>query len=113
MQRAFSYLNDSFHDLFPTKNYLNSLLTLLGLAAIINGWNRYTESLPKPTEDDQVTRTDYISGNYKRDLEERRELIEKNRMRGRLFVMVGTSLVLTGAVMISKTLVSEDLQNGD
>lgn len=77
---------------------------MLGAAAVIKGWQNYHAEPPKLTEDDSVTHTDYISGNYQRDLEERQELINSYRTRGRWLVITGSTLVLGGLYMLGQGL---------
>lgn len=86
-------------------NYLiNSLVPLLGAAAVFKGWQTYSDTPPKLTEKDSVTptHTDYISGNYEKDLKERQQLIDSYRNRGRWLVIVGSTLVLGGFYMLGR-----------
>lgn len=92
------------HELIRLRTLFDALLAVLGLFTIIKGWQSYTRTLPKPTETDQVTHTDYLSGNYERDLEEREKTLHKNRLRGRLFVLGGIGLVGTGVFFLSRVM---------
>lgn len=88
------------------KNAFNSLLPILGILVILRGWSQYTDTPPKPSDEDQITHTDYISGNYQRDLEKRREEIARHRSRGRWYVLAGSSLILGGMYMLGRGLKS-------
>lgn len=89
-----------------TKNALNSLLPILGILAILRGWSEYTDTPPRPSEEDQITHTDYISGNYQRDLEKHEQEIARHRSWGRWYLVAGSSLILGGAYMLSRGLES-------
>jgi len=93
-------------ELIRFRTLFDAFLAALGLFTILKGWEYYTRSLPKPTETDQVTHTDYLSGNYERDLQQREETLQKNRFRGRLFVLGGIGLVGTGVFFLSRVMTS-------
>jgi hypothetical protein len=86
---------------------VNTVIPVLGAAAIIKGWQEYNDEPPKLTEEDSVTHTDYISGNYQRDLEERQELINSYRTRGRWLVITGSTLFLGGLYLLSRGALAE------
>lgn len=81
---------------------VNSIVPVLGAAAVFKGWQQYNDEPPKLTEEDSVTHTDYISGNYQRDLEERQEMIKSYRRRGRWLLISGTTLVVGGLLLLSR-----------
>lgn len=81
---------------------VNSVVPVLGAAAVFKGWQQYNDEPPKITEEDSVTHTDYISGNYQRDLEERQEQINSFRRRGRWLLITGSTLVVGGLLMLSR-----------
>ena len=81
---------------------VNSVVPVLGAAAGFKGWQQYNDEPPKITEEDSVTHTDYISGNYQRDLEERQEQINSFRRRGRWLLITGSTLVVGGLLMLSR-----------
>lgn len=91
-------------ELVRPRTLFDALLAAGGLFTILKGWQYYTRSLPKPTDTDQVTRTDYISGNYERDLREREQILRTNRFRGRLFVLGGIGLVGAGVFFLSRVM---------
>ncbi len=91
-------------ELARPRTLFDALLAAGGLFTILKGWQYYTRSLPKPTDTDQVTRTDYISGNYERDLREREKTLRTNRFRGRLFVLGGIGLVGAGVFFLSRVM---------
>lgn len=101
--RVISYLTEREGPV-NVKNALNSLLPILGILAILRGWSQYTDTPPKPSDEDQITHTDYISGNYQRDLEKREQEIARHRSWGRWYVVGGASLILGGAYMLSRGL---------
>ncbi len=74
----------------------------LGVAAILKGWQEYRDEPPKLTDEDSVTHTDYISGNYQRDLEERKRLIQSYKTRGRWLVITGSTMVFGGFYLLGK-----------
>jgi len=81
---------------------ISTLIPTLGAAAILKGWQEYNDEPPKLTEEDSVTHTDYISGNYQRDLEEREKLINSYRTRGRWLVITGSTLFLGGLYLLGR-----------
>jgi hypothetical protein len=81
---------------------MNTFVPALGAAAILKGWQEYRDEPPKLTEEDSVTHTDYISGNYQRDREERQELIRSYQTRGRWLVITGSTLLLGGLYLMGK-----------
>lgn len=91
-------------ELVRPRTLFDALLAAGGLFTILKGWQYYTRSLPKPTDTDQVTRTDYISGNYERDLREREQTLRTNRFRGRLFVLGGIGLVGAGVFFLFRVM---------
>lgn len=94
------------------QSLLDSVISVVGVMAIIQGWKQYNENLPKPTEEDQVTRVDYMSGNYEKELEEREEELSRFRSRGRFYVLVGSGLTLTGILMLFR-LITQNVDQED
>lgn len=84
------------------RHIVNTIVPALGAAAVLKGWQQYNDKPPKLTDEDSVTHTDYISGNYQRDLEERRRRINSFRRRGRWLLITGSTLVLGGLLMLSR-----------
>lgn len=84
------------------RHIVNTIVPTLGAAAVLKGWQQYHDEPPKLTDEDSVTHTDYISGNYQRDLEERRQQIDSFRRRGRWLLITGSTLVLGGLLMLSR-----------
>lgn len=84
------------------KKLIDGLLTVAGVAALLEGWRRFKTDLPKPTQDKQVTRTDYLSGNYERELSERDEEIKSQHRRGVAFLGAGVGFLLAGVYMLAR-----------
>ncbi|MFB6356590.1 MAG: hypothetical protein ABEJ65_08755 [bacterium] len=89
------------------KKILNSILAVLGLGALVKGVLDLRSEVPKPTEDEQITRVDYLSGKYEEALNERNQEIEKSRRQAKWLVTAGMAL-LTGGLFV----VAEGLSTG-
>ena len=87
---------------------IDVVLAALGVGIIVNGWQRFQETLPKPTQDKQVTRVDYLSGNYERELKERDSKLTHNRRVGKTYFGLGAGLVVAGLYLLAQVLEPED-----
>ncbi|MFP4687718.1 MAG: hypothetical protein ACLFN5_06380 [bacterium] len=90
---------------------IDAILTALGVGILISGWQRLKSELPKPTQDKQVTRVDYLSGNYERELRERDRKLTSNRRQGAAFLGLGTGFLVAGLYLLAQ--IFEDEQPGD
>ncbi len=79
------------------RRVLESLLMTLGVASLFLGLRSIRdEPPPKPTEQDQVTRVDYLSGRYRDALEDREQTIRKRQRRGQWLAGAGLLFVAGG-----------------
>lgn len=86
------------------------LLATVGIGALVAGVKKFrdSDSVPKPTKRDQVTRIDYLSGHYKQELERREREINRGRRWGTLSIGAGAALIAGGIYMLARSLVSEE-----
>ncbi len=82
------------------RKIIDMVLTILGLAALFEGWRRLQINEPKPTQDKQVTKTDYASGNYQRQLEERERRNRLNKRWGMTYIGAGFGFLLAGIYLL-------------
>ncbi len=81
---------------------LDGILSLLGVGALLYGLRRYRTSRPKPTVNKQVTRVDYLSGDYERQLQDRETKLRRDHRLGGLYIGVGVGLFLSGLYLMSR-----------
>jgi len=90
------------------KKIVDSILAVLGIGILINGWQRMKSDLPKPTQEKQVTRVDYLSGNYERDLRERDKQLTSTHRQGAAFLGLGTGFLVVGLYLLADMLAEEE-----
>lgn len=82
------------------KKFFDALFSVLGIAALLEGWRRLKKDVPKPTQRKQVTRTDYESGNYQRELDRRENELRSNRRWGMTLFGSGVGFLIAGLYML-------------
>lgn len=92
------------------KKTTDVFLAAVGIGALVAGIKKFrdSDSVPKPTKQDQVTRIDYLSGHYKQELERREREIARGRRWGTLSIGAGATLIAGGIYMLAQTLLSEE-----
>lgn len=81
---------------------LDGILFFLGIGALVYGLRRYRTQKPKPTENKQITREDYLSGNYERELRNRQDQLQHDHRLGVLYIGVGVGLFLSGVYLLGR-----------
>ncbi len=81
---------------------LDGILSILGVGALIYGLRKYRKTRPKPTANNQVTRVDYLSGNYERQLQEREKQLRRDHQLGGIYMGVGVGLFLSALYLVSR-----------
>ncbi len=76
------------------------ILSVLGLAALYEGWRRFRSGVPKPTQEKQVTRTDYLSGNYQDKLDKREKRLKSNKYQGTAYMGIGLGFLVAGIYLL-------------
>jgi hypothetical protein len=89
------------------KKITQVILTAVGIGAIVNGWRQLQSEKPKPTEERDVTRIDYLSGDYQRELEERESELQRSQARGKWSVAAGAALLAGGVTLLLETVIDE------
>lgn len=83
------------------KRLLELILFVLGGISVVLGIRFFQKDPPpKPTEEDQVTRVDYLSGQYQDALEDREQSIRSQQKQGGWIGGAGLSLLLTGLFLL-------------
>lgn len=102
------------------KKFIQTILALIGVGAIYKGWDSLQTEMPKPTEDQEFTRIDYLSGDYKDALDRRERELEESEKKGKWYLAAGAALLAGGVTLLAEAIIessegdpadSESLEN--
>lgn len=89
------------------KTLMKTALALLGATALYEGWRSLRTEVPKPTEQENVTRVDYLSGDYQQQLEQREQQLDRERTRGKWYMVAGATLLAGGLSVLMDTMLEK------
>lgn len=89
------------------KKITDGLFAGLGIAALIEGWRRMQSHPPKPTDEEEFTRVDYLSGEYQKAFEDQENQRHRNEVQGKWCLVAGAALLAGGVALLTEILVNE------
>ena len=85
----------------------------IGVVALVEGWRRLRQQPPKPTDEDEFTRVDYLSGEYQRAFEEREQVRTRNEQQGKWCLVGGAAFLAGGVALLTHTIMEEVRSSAD
>jgi len=87
------------------KKIMQAILAAVGIGAIYKGWESLQSDMPKPTEEREITRIDYLTGEYQEELEQREHELERSHKQGKWYLAAGAAFLAGGMTLLAEAII--------